>query len=130
MWWPPGHRPPDIETIDTRLEELRPESSSSGRRRDKHHPRPRGPGAPFAAHAKALGVAEADVEILDGLSEPYAQGVYAKPGHHGSLIRFSRASNHLGPDMLLRPVLGFAIKIFDVDEPSWSTTSPRPSISS
>ena len=43
------------------------------------------------------------------------QGIYAKPGRHDALIRFSSASNHLGPDALLGPVLGFAIKIFDVD---------------
>ena len=46
---------------------------------------------------------------------PYAQGIYAKPGRHGALIRFSSASNHLGPDAQLGAVLGFAIKIFDVD---------------
>ena len=46
---------------------------------------------------------------------PYAQGIYAKPGRHDALIRFSSASNHLGPDAQLGPVLGFAIKIFDVD---------------
>jgi hypothetical protein len=50
-----------------------------------------------------------------GLPEPYAQGAYGKPGHHGALIRFSSASKHLGPDMLLGPVLGFAIKIFGVE---------------
>ena len=53
----------------------------------------------------------------------YAQGIYAKPGRHGALIRFSSATNHLGPDAQLGPVLGFAMKIFDVDGPSWSTTS-------
>jgi len=31
------------------------------------------------------------------------------------LIRFTKASNHLGPDAQLGPVLGFAIKIFDID---------------
>ena len=50
------------------------------------------------------------------------------PGNHGALIRYSSASNHLGPDMLLGPVLGFAIKIFGVEGPSWwrtSRTRPR-----
>ena len=58
---------------------------------------------------------KAEVEILGDVPEPYAQGIYAKPGRHGALIRFSSANNHLGPDAELGPVLGFAIKIFDVD---------------
>src|ERR1700687_2235036 len=31
------------------------------------------------AHAKGYGLARAEVEILPGLPEPYAQGIYAKP---------------------------------------------------
>ena len=58
---------------------------------------------------------KAEVEILGDAPAPYAQGIYAKPGRHDALIRFSSASNHLGPDAPLGPVLGFAIKIFDVD---------------
>jgi hypothetical protein len=45
----------------------------------------------------------------------YAQGIYAKPGSHGALIRFSSTSGHLGTDAQLGSGLGFAIKIFDVD---------------
>ena len=67
------------------------------------------------AHAKTLGVVKAEVEILGDVPAPYAQGIYAKPGRHGALIRFSSANNHLGPDAQLGPVLGFAIKIFEVD---------------
>ena len=67
------------------------------------------------AHAKTIGVVRAEVEILGDAPAPYAQGIYAKPGRHDALIRFSSASNHLGPDAQLGPVLGFAIKIFDVD---------------
>ena len=58
---------------------------------------------------------KAEVEILDDAPAPYAQGIYAKPGRHGALIRFSSANNHLGPDAQLGAVLGFAIKIFDID---------------
>jgi hypothetical protein len=67
------------------------------------------------AHAKTLGVVRAEVEILGDAPSPYAQGIYAQPGRHDALIRFSMASNHLGPDAALGPVLGFAIKIFDID---------------
>ena len=49
------------------------------------------------------------------MSEPYAQGIFATPGRHGALIRFSMANNHLGADAQLGTVLGFAIKIFGVD---------------
>ena len=84
------------------------------------------------AHAKTFGVVRAEVEILDDVPAAYAQGIYAKPGRHGALIRFSSASNHLGPDAHLGPVLGFAIKIFDVDgtklvedEPDCDHVRPR-----
>ena len=46
------------------------------------------------------------------------------PGRHDALIRFSSASNHLGPDAQLGPVLGFAIKIFDVDGPKLVDDEP------
>src|SRR5919206_1682583 len=42
-----------------------------------------------------------------------------------ALIRFSSASNHLGPDAHLGPVLGFAIKIFDVDGPKLVEDEPN-----
>jgi hypothetical protein len=41
----------------------------------------------------------------------YAQGIYAKPGRHGGLIRFSSTSGHLGTDAQLEPGFGFAITI-------------------
>ena len=55
---------------------------------------------------------------------PYAQGIYAKPGRHGALIRFSSANGHLGADALLGPALGFAIKIFDVEGPKLVEDEP------
>src|SRR5438445_3961665 len=53
------------------------------------------------AHAKAYGFVKADVEILDNLPAAYAQGIYAKPGRHDALIRFSNGSAHLGTDTTL-----------------------------
>jgi hypothetical protein len=80
------------------------------------------------AHAKTLGVVRAEVELTGDAPAPYGQGIYATPGRHDALIRFSSASNHLGPDAALGPVLGFAIKIFNVggtklvdDEPDCTT---------
>ena len=64
------------------------------------------------------------MEILGNAPAPYAQGIYARPGRHDALIRFSSASNHLGPDAQLGPVLGFAIKIFDIDGPKLVDDEP------
>ena len=77
------------------------------------------------AHAKTIGVVKAEVEILDNVPAAYAQGIYAKPRRHGALVRFSSASNHLGPDALLGPALGFAIKIFGVDGPKLVDDEPN-----
>jgi catalase len=117
---------PEIETIDPHLEELLPQIISFWEKKGRDSPQTEGTGrAVRGAHAKTLGVAKADLEILDGLPRPYAQGIYAKPGHHGALIRFSSASNHLGPDMLLGPVLGFAIKLFGVEGPKLVEDEPN-----
>ena len=70
------------------------------------------------AHAKGYGVVKAEVEVLGHLPAEYAQGIYAVPGKHGALIRFSNGQPHAGPDMLLGPVAGMALKIFDIDGPT------------
>ena len=107
---------PEIETIDPHIDELLPQIIEFWEKKGRESPTTEGTGrAVRGAHAKAIGVVKADVEILDDVPAAYAQGIYATPGRHGALIRFSSASNHLGPDALLGPVLGFAIKIFDVD---------------
>jgi hypothetical protein len=120
---------PEIETIDPNLEELMAQIIDFWEKTVSESPTREGTGrAVRGAHAKTLGVVKAEVEILDDVAVPYAQGIYAKPGRHDALIRFSNANNHLGPDALLGPVLGFAIKIFDVegaklveDEPNSTT---------
>ncbi len=80
------------------------------------------------AHAKAYGFVRGEVEILDGLPTAYAQGIYARPGLHDALIRFSNGSAHLGPDTMLPTGTGLALKIFGVagrtvldDEPDSGT---------
>lgn len=107
---------PEIETIDPHIDELMAQIIEFWERKGRESPTTEGTGrAVRGAHAKAIGVVKAEVEILDDVPAAYAQGIYATPGRHGAVIRFSSASNHLGPDALLGPVLGFAIKIFDVD---------------
>ena len=107
---------PEIETFDPHKDELMAQIIDFWEKKIRESPTTEGTGrAVRGAHAKTLGVVKAEVEILGDVPPPYAQGIYAKPGRHGALIRFSSASNHLGPDAHLGPVLGFAIKIFDID---------------
>ena len=120
---------PEIETFDPKLSEYMTRIIDFWEKKVRASPTTEGTGrACRGAHAKTIGVARAEVEILDGAPAPYAQGIYATPGRHDALIRFSSAANHLGPDAQLGPVLGFAIKIFDIpgtklveDEPDATT---------
>ncbi len=80
------------------------------------------------AHAKGYGLVRAEVEILDGLPAAYAQGIYATPGRHDALIRFSNGVAHLGPDAFLSNGFGLALKLFNIagttlvdDEPDAGT---------
>ncbi|GGJ70979.1 catalase family protein [Streptomyces brasiliensis] len=69
------------------------------------------------AHAKGYGLVRGEVEILDGVPEEYAQGIYATPGRHDALVRFSNGSPHAGADARLGRATGLALKMFDVDGP-------------
>src|SRR5262245_34894009 len=53
------------------------------------------------AHGKGYGMARGEVEILSGLPSEHAQGIYASPGRHEALVRFSNGQGHVGPDALL-----------------------------
>jgi hypothetical protein len=107
---------PDIETIDPNLDALLEQIIAFWEKKGRESPKTEGAGvAVRGAHAKPFGVVKAEVEILADVPAAYAQGIYARPGRHGALIRFSSTSGHLGPDAQLGPGLGFAIKIFDVD---------------
>jgi hypothetical protein len=67
------------------------------------------------AHAKGYGLARAEVEILGGLAPEYAQGIFARPGRHEALIRFSNGSPHTGADARLGLGLGMGLKLFGID---------------
>jgi len=120
---------PEVDTFDPKLSDYMIRIIDFWEKKVRESPVTEGSGrAVRGAHAKTLGVVRAEAEILGNTPAPYAQGIYAKPGRHDALIRFSSASNHLGPDAALGPVLGFAIKIFDVggtklveDEPDSAT---------
>jgi hypothetical protein len=77
-----------------------------------------------SAHAKGYALVKGEVEIVDGLPAPYAQGIYATPGRHGALIRFSNGSGHLGTDVQLGGVVGLSLKIFDIDGPTLLEDEP------
>src|ERR1044072_1162769 len=89
---------PEIETFDPALDELLPQIIEFWERKGRESPQTEGTGrAVRGAHAKSLGVVRAEVEILRDAPTAYAQGIYAEAGRHDALIRFSSASNHLGP---------------------------------
>src|SRR5947199_1603784 len=101
---------PEIETIDPDIEEYMARIIAFWEKQVRESPTREGTGhAVRGAHAKALGVVKAEVEILGDVPAPYAQGIYSKPGRHGALIRFSSANNNLGPDAKLGPVIGIAM---------------------
>jgi hypothetical protein len=106
---------PEIETVDPNLDRLLEQIIPFWEKTVRESPVVEGSGrAVRGAHAKTYGVVKAEVQILRNVPPAYAQGIYAKPGRHGALIRFSSASNHLGADATLGGVLGCAMKIFDV----------------
>lgn len=76
------------------------------------------------AHAKGYGLVRAEVEILDQLPAEYAQGIYATPGRHDALIRFSNGSPHAGADARLGGATGLALKIFGIDGPTLLDDEP------
>ena len=67
------------------------------------------------AHAKGYGLARAEFEILSGMPNEYAQGIYAKPGRHEAMVRFSNGTNHVGPDRFIGPITGIGLKIFGIE---------------
>ncbi|WP_405680853.1 catalase family protein [Streptomyces sp. NBC_00868] len=76
------------------------------------------------AHAKGYGLVRGEVEILDGLPPEYAQGIYATPGTHDALIRFSNGSPHAGADARLGNGTGLALKIFGIPGPTLLEDEP------
>src|SRR5215813_8801987 len=76
------------------------------------------------AHAKGYGLIRGEVEILDQLPAEYAQGIYATPGKHDALIRFSNGSPHAGADARLGGATGLALKIFGMPSPTLLEDEP------
>jgi len=107
---------PDIEAADPRFEETLQTVIAKTERYIAGSVTAEGTGrAVRDAHAKGYGLVRAEVDILDRLSAEYAQGIYAKPGRHDALIRFSNGSPHAGADAQLGGATGLALKIFGID---------------
>jgi hypothetical protein len=80
----------EIETIDPHFDETLAQIIDFVQKKGRESPRTEGAGRAIrAAHAKSFGLVKTEVEILADVPAAYAQGIYAKPGRHGALIRFS-----------------------------------------
>ncbi len=65
-------------------------------------------------HAKSHGVVKAQLEVMQGLPEELAQGLFAKPGTYDALMRFSTNPGDMLADNVSSP-RGLAIKVMDVN---------------
>jgi hypothetical protein len=76
------------------------------------------------AHAKGYGLVRGEVEIHGGLPTEYAQGIYATPGRHEALIRFSNGSPHTGADARMGNGVGMGLKLFGIRGPTLLDDEP------
>lgn len=67
-----------------------------------------------AVHAKSHGVLRGEIEVLAGLPEPLAQGLYARPGRYPVLIRLSTTPGDMLDDNISTP-RGMALKVIGVE---------------
>jgi hypothetical protein len=88
---------PEMETLDPELDRLLAQIVDFWEKKVRESPVVEGSGrAVRGAHAKTFGVVKAEVQILCNVSPAYAQGIYAKPGRHGALIRFFQRLQSFG----------------------------------
>jgi hypothetical protein len=76
------------------------------------------------AHATGYGLVRGEIEILDGAPPAYAQGIYATPGRHEALIRFSNGNPHIGEDARLGNGVGMGLKLLGVEGPTLLEDEP------
>lgn len=74
-------------------------------------------GAGRALHRKQLLATTGTLEVLDGLPEPARHGLFATPGMHRVLARFSNGGPEVQSDRI-PDIRGFALKVLDVAGPS------------
>ena len=67
-----------------------------------------------SVHAKAHGILEGVLTVVDGLPPELAQGLFAKPGQHRIYMRLSTNAGDILPDAISLP-RGLALKVLDVE---------------
>ncbi|EKE43231.1 hypothetical protein OCGS_2822 [Oceaniovalibus guishaninsula JLT2003] len=67
-----------------------------------------------SVHAKAHGVLQARLTVLSDLPAEYAQGLFATPGTHQAIMRFSTNPGDILDDFIALP-RGLAVKVLDVE---------------
>jgi catalase len=67
-----------------------------------------------AVHAKSHGLLKAELNIAGGLSEPFSQGLFSKPGKYPAIARFSTNPGDMLPDSISTP-RGMAVKVIGVN---------------
>lgn len=67
------------------------------------------------SHAKAHGLLKGELRVLDGLSEPLRQGLFAQPRTYPVISRLSDAPNELLDNRRISAPRGMALKILDVE---------------
>jgi hypothetical protein len=56
-----------------------------------------------SVHAKAHGIVEAELEVIDGLPPTLAQGLFVKPGRYPTVMRFSTIPGDVLDDNITVP---------------------------
>ncbi|MGI4846765.1 MAG: catalase family protein [Janthinobacterium lividum] len=67
-----------------------------------------------SVHAKSHGIVRGEIEVLGGLPPRLAQGMFAKPGKHPVVMRFSTSPGDMLDDSVSTP-RGMALKIIGVE---------------
>jgi hypothetical protein len=67
-----------------------------------------------SVHAKAHGIIRATLTVSDGLSDAYAQGLFARPGEHPAILRISTNPGDILDDSVSAP-RGLALKVLGVE---------------
>ncbi|MGW2599941.1 catalase family protein [Streptomyces klenkii] len=123
---PPVGYSPDVEPPEPRFEDSQQEVIDTVVEFERNSTRSEGEDrAVRFAHAKAYGLVRGVFEILDGIPPEYAQGVYARPGTHDCLVRYSNGLSHLGSDGSLGNVVGMATKVFGIEAETALEDEPR-----
>lgn len=73
-------------------------------------------------HAKSHGVLVGTLEVLPNLPEPLAQGLFAEPGQHPVILRFSTNPGDMLADNVSSP-RGLAVKVLNVEGPKVASYS-------